>query len=95
MSGQVLNDSPVLRSLHEFVGATPKCVLAIGALDLPGEHANTWILGDAFLRTWYSLYDRADRSVAHGGKRERRPAAARVVVGRAARAGAEESECVS
>ena len=64
VSGQVLNDSPVLRSLHEFVGATPKCVLAIGALDLPGEHANTWILGDAFLRTWYSLYDRADRSVA-------------------------------
>ena len=60
VSGQVLNDSPVLRSLHEFVGATPKCVLAIGALDLPGEHANTWILGDAFLRTWYSLYDRAD-----------------------------------
>ena len=38
-------------------------MLAMQPLDLPGEHGASWILGDPFLRAYYSHYDRASRRV--------------------------------
>ena len=72
VNGQVLSDSPFLRKLYAKLPSA-QCMLALQPLDLPGEHNASWILGDPFLRAYYSHYDRAERRV--GLARARGPGA--------------------
>lgn len=62
VSNQVLSDSPMLKALFSHLPSA-RCMLAMQPLDLPGEHGASWILGDPFLRAYYSHYDRASRRV--------------------------------
>mmetsp|Transcript_7208 Transcript_7208/g.646 ORF Transcript_7208/g.646 Transcript_7208/m.646 type:complete len:110 (-) Transcript_7208:30-359(-) len=42
----------------EGSGNRRDCALGMISLDLPREEGNAWILGNIFLRKYYSVYDR-------------------------------------
>lgn len=60
MSGHQFSLSPMEYTL-EFSGT---CVSVFSAMDLPSDnHIPVWILGDAFLRKYYSVYDAKKKRV--------------------------------
>ena len=52
----------LIKSLDPFSG-TMKCMAAFMPLDVPAPRGPLWVLGDSFLRAYYTVYDKEARTV--------------------------------
>merc|ERR1719487_1237232 len=65
----VINGETYTLSLNDYIIPDgPLCLFAMEGLDIPAPNGPLWILGDVFMRTQYSIFDRENERVGFADK---------------------------